>query len=201
MKGRKIITILIIVNLILVGIICNLINKGNVNNQKQILKEMTETEYENTITELNQSYEDYAKNIKESKKKIASAITEKGVKTSNEETLENMANNIKNIFSINENALLATGTFKTSHTSVKTLELGFRPKLLILEFSYDGTSAMRVILDCNTLNYVRYYNSGIGLNYTYFAEDGTPINVTDTGISYKVNAEKYAQSTRYYAIG
>ena len=58
---------------------------------------MTETEYENNITSLNASHEEYANHIKESKKKIASALTEKGVETSNEETLETMANNIKSI--------------------------------------------------------------------------------------------------------
>lgn len=97
MKGRKVITVLIIINLILVGIIYNLINRINVNNKKQIIKEMTEIEYENYITELNISHTDYANYIDESKAKIASAITDMGVETSNQETLEIMAENIRTI--------------------------------------------------------------------------------------------------------
>ena len=58
---------------------------------------MTEIEYEDYITSLNQSHIDYANYIQECKTQIASAITDKGVQTSDEETLEAMANNIKSI--------------------------------------------------------------------------------------------------------
>ena len=58
---------------------------------------MTGTEYENNITSLNMEHESYANYIEESKKMIASAITDMGVATSNQETLEMMANNIRNL--------------------------------------------------------------------------------------------------------
>ena len=97
MRGKKIIIISIIINILTIGIIYNLVRKDYLNNEKIIVKAMTGTEYENSIKSLNTSHEDYAKNIEEGKKKIASAITDMGVITSDEETLENMANNIRNI--------------------------------------------------------------------------------------------------------
>lgn len=118
MKINKIITVLIIINLILIGIIYNFISKVNVNNKKQIIKEMTETEYEDNITSLNQSHTDYANYIQESKAQIASAITEMGVETSNDETLETMVNNIKSISNgISEVTVLYNGVKSASFSA------------------------------------------------------------------------------------
>lgn len=97
MKWSKIIVILTLIIIVLIGIICNFINITILNKQKLTLKEMSDTEYENNIASLNASHTDYANYIQEIKTKIASDITDMGVNTSAEETLENMVNNIRSI--------------------------------------------------------------------------------------------------------
>lgn len=95
MKSK--IILIIIINLILVGEICNYINKENLNNQKQIIKEMEEAENDNNITLLNESHEKYVSYVDESKKKIEKALNDIGIETSNEESFETMARIISNI--------------------------------------------------------------------------------------------------------
>ena len=102
MKNKRITILLIITNIILIGIICSLISKnGNIIKEKQIIKEMNEsteiTNLNNQITELNKAHTNYANYIEESKMKIANAITDMGVETSSDVTLETMANNIRSI--------------------------------------------------------------------------------------------------------
>lgn len=97
MRLNKIMVFFVLIIIVLIGIIYNLISITILNNQKLTLKEMSEIEYETYISSLKKSYEDYANYIEESKQKIASSITEMGVTTSGEETLEIMANNIKRI--------------------------------------------------------------------------------------------------------
>ena len=98
MKNKKILALLAITNIILIGIILNLVTKNNnILKEKQIIKEMTETEYDNSITALNKSHEEYAKNVQEYKAKIAEAITNQGVSTSVDATAELMAENIEKI--------------------------------------------------------------------------------------------------------
>lgn len=101
MKRRKIITILIIVNLTLISMTYNLKNIVNVNNQKQVIKEMTENEQvtnlQTQINNLQLSHKEYTNYIQESKSKIAKAITAMGVETSEDDQFETMAENIKNI--------------------------------------------------------------------------------------------------------
>ena len=85
---------------ILIGIIV-LSNKDILKNTKIVLKNMDESTQiankEKAIDDLNESYTEYYNYIQIAKKEIASAITEKGVETSNIDSLETMANNIKNI--------------------------------------------------------------------------------------------------------
>ena len=112
---------------------------------------------------------------------------------------------------INENSQCKYGTITTSATTVKTITLGFRPKFIMFEFSYNGNSdrPMKVFLDCTSLYFARYYYNGNAHEMLpvkvgeggYFATDGTPVEVTDSGISFKVMAASYAQSTKYYAVG
>lgn len=97
MRCRKIIMILII-NIMLIGIIYKLTNKDiNIIKEKQIIKEMTNTEYESQILELNNSHTEYALKVQTDKQKIASAITEMGIETSENASADIMATNIKNI--------------------------------------------------------------------------------------------------------
>ena len=102
MKKEKIIVLLIGINIILIGIICSLISKnGNIIKEKQIIKEMSsttqETELNNQINSLNAEHTEYMNYIQTCKTKIATALANEGVPTSNEATLETMAGNISNV--------------------------------------------------------------------------------------------------------
>ena len=97
MKGKKIITILVIINILFIGIIYNLININYFKNNKQIVKHMTETGNESQIEELNKSYQNYREYIDSSKKQLATAITNKGVETTSDSTLETMTANVNKI--------------------------------------------------------------------------------------------------------
>ena len=89
------IILLIILNLVL------LINKiGIVKQNKQIIKEMTEGEYESKLTELNTSHEDYALKVQENKQKIAAAITNQKVETSEDATIDKIIENIGKILQV-----------------------------------------------------------------------------------------------------
>ena len=114
MKGKKIIIALIIINIITIGIAYNLIKKDYLYNKKTIIKAMSGIEYEDSITTLNKSHTDYANSIEESKKKIASAITEKGVQTSSDATLDTMADNIKNISTKKDCAFIILNSIPTN---------------------------------------------------------------------------------------
>ena len=103
-KNIKILlTITIITIILLVGVIINLIsnNKTQLLNKSQIIKEMTssaqETELNNQINALNAEHTEYMNYIQIGKTKIATALTNEGVATSNEETLEKMSDNISKV--------------------------------------------------------------------------------------------------------
>ena len=105
MKTResKLILVIIILLSLLIGMSINSIINSKITliNGKQIIKEMTQSENEvnlqTQINNLNTEHTEYMNHIEESKKKIAEAITKKGITTSYEETLETMANNIQSI--------------------------------------------------------------------------------------------------------
>ena len=100
MKSKKIVIGLMIVNIILLfyGIMCK---NGNIILEKQIIKEMTQSELESsldsTITELNENQQKYATEVDANKAKIAEAITEMGVETAESADADTMASNIRNI--------------------------------------------------------------------------------------------------------
>ena len=95
--------VLIILNVLLI------INKiGIVKENKQIIKEMTEGEYESKLTELNTSHEDYALTVQENKRKISTAISNQKVTTSENATIDEMVTNIGKI--IQEGTADATAT-------------------------------------------------------------------------------------------
>ena len=97
MKNKKIVTLLIIINLFLVGICINSNTNTVLSGEKQIIKEMTEGEYESQITELNKSHEEYANSVNEYKIKIAEAITNQKVETSETATADEVVTNIGEI--------------------------------------------------------------------------------------------------------
>lgn len=101
MKKENVIILLIIVNIILLAIICNLITNNELKHTTQKVKEMSEStreeELNNALTQLNLSSTEYAKQVQESKVKIATAITNAGIETNANETADIMATNIENI--------------------------------------------------------------------------------------------------------
>lgn len=99
MKNKRLIfVLLLILNVVLIGIIYNVIDKNFIIiKESKIIKEMTETEYESKITELNKSHTEYATQVQLNKKKIADAITNQGVQTLEDDTIETMTENIGKI--------------------------------------------------------------------------------------------------------
>ena len=63
MKGKKLIVISILINILTIGVIYNFIKKDYLDNEKVIVKAMTEGEYEKNITSLNQSHINYANHL------------------------------------------------------------------------------------------------------------------------------------------
>ena len=101
MKKKRII-LSIISSIILIGFICNFSNiDRNIKKEKQIIKEMSEsieiTNLNNQINLLNAEHIDYANYIQTCKTKIATALTNEGVETSSDSTLEAMSENISKI--------------------------------------------------------------------------------------------------------
>ena len=97
MKGRKILIVSLIINILFIGVICNFIKKDYLNNERIIIKPMTEAGNESQIETLNQSHQSYKEYIDASKKQLATAITNKGVSTTADSTLETMTANVNKI--------------------------------------------------------------------------------------------------------
>ena len=69
---------------------------------------MTVSEYDNSITELNKSHEDYAMQVQENKKKLAQAISNENVETSEDATVDEMVTNIGKILQAKTSDATAT---------------------------------------------------------------------------------------------
>lgn len=112
MKSResKLILIIVILVILLIGMSINLIlnPKGILTRTKQIVKEMTVSEYDNQITELNESHTDYARQVQENKKKLAQAISNENVPTSEDATVDEMVTNIGEILEARTSDATAT---------------------------------------------------------------------------------------------
>lgn len=108
MKSKKTV-FLVIINLFVIGIICSFVTgKGNIISGKQIIKDMSETEYESQITQLNKSHEDYANTVNEYKFKIAEAITNQKVDTVETATADEVVTNIGEILKARTSDATAT---------------------------------------------------------------------------------------------
>ena len=104
MKNKIITKISIIANMVLIVVVFNLlIGNGNITKEKQIVKEMTQSELEssldNTINELNATQEKYAADVSSYKTKITETITNQGVTTEVNATADVVAENIGKIVS------------------------------------------------------------------------------------------------------
>ena len=97
MKKKQVILLTII--LLLCFIIIMIANQNrNIKNETIMIKEMSETtqvtDLNNQINSLNTGHTEYMNYIESCKNKIATALTNEGVETSNQATLETMANDI-----------------------------------------------------------------------------------------------------------
>ena len=109
MRNKKIVTCFIIINIIIIVIIYALINKKvNITKENKIIKEMNTSEYDSQITELNKSHEDYAMQVQANKKKLAQAITNQKVTTSENATIDEMVTNIGKILQARTSDATAT---------------------------------------------------------------------------------------------
>ena len=108
MRSRKTIIVLLILNMIMAVIITNLLINREIKIEKQLIKEMTEGEYESKLTELNKSHEDYNKQVQANKKKLATAISNQKVATSEDATIDEMVTNIGKILQVGTSDATAT---------------------------------------------------------------------------------------------
>lgn len=107
MKNR-IISVMLILNLITTIGILNFFIKGKISKEKETLKEMTESEQvtglQTQINNLNKSHEEYGNYIKTSKQKIANAINMYPDNNATEQnTLEELSTMINNLTNIPQN--------------------------------------------------------------------------------------------------
>ena len=122
MKNKKIIVLLIVINIILIGIICSFISGNrNVIKEKQVIKEMSETEQVSNlqaqINTLNTSHEQYAKNVQAYKAKIAEAITNQEVPTSADAKTEIIVENIGKILQAKTTATATAAQILSGQTA------------------------------------------------------------------------------------
>ena len=108
MRSRKTIIALLILNILMAVIITNLLINREIKIEKQIIKEMTEGEYESKLDELNKSHEDYALQVQANKQKLATAISNQKVATSEDATIDEMVTNIGKILQIGTSDATAT---------------------------------------------------------------------------------------------
>ena len=113
MKSKNTIITLVIVNIILVVMCCTSITTNlNIIKGKKIIKEMTETEevtsLQKQIDSLNDTQTKYANYIQNCKTQIATVLTNEGVETSNDATLDTMAINIGNVLQARTSDATAT---------------------------------------------------------------------------------------------
>lgn len=109
MKNKKILVISIIVNIMILFLVFSLVNSNiDIIGKRQIIKEMTEGEYESKLTELNTSHENYALQVQENKQKIATAITDQKVPTSENATIDEIVANIGKILQYSTSDATAT---------------------------------------------------------------------------------------------
>ena len=131
MKNKRITILSVITNIILIGILCSFLSKNiNITKEKQIVKEMSEStqvsDLNNQINALNAEHTDYMNYIQTCKTKIATALTNEGVATSNEATLETMSENISKVLQTRTSDATATSEDiiegKTAYVNGKLVE-------------------------------------------------------------------------------
>ena len=136
MKNKRVTILLIITNIILIAILYSFIRiNGSIIKEKQIIKEMSEstqvTDLNNQINALNTEHTEYMNYTQTCKAQLASAITDMGVETSEDASLDTMASNIRTILESSGNAVelnCVAGTAYTYTSSKQDFSAKFTPK-------------------------------------------------------------------------
>lgn len=163
---------IVIIALILIIIVLTIqlnSTKNEIINNKKIIKAMSssiqETELNEQINALNIEHTDYMNYIQECKTKIATALTNQGIETSNQETLEIMAENIGKIETKNDSNIFPTSTFKTwqNYYSVgitsATLEFDGKINVVATRNSGKGGATYFVIFNADKPINLKEYNT------------------------------------------
>lgn len=115
--------------ILIISILINIIANKNIiiGNQTQIIKTMDETtevtNLNNTINALQESHKEYSNYIQTSKINLATAITNAGVSTNEDDTFETMISNISNILSNNSyGKKIGTYSYIITSPTVKTID-------------------------------------------------------------------------------
>ena len=111
MKKQKIILITILILCTTLSIVI-IQQNTNIEKKTKVIKQMNETtqvtELNEQINQLNLSHTEYANSIQTAKKNLATALTNEGINTTENDTFETMVTNIGNIFQVRTKDATAT---------------------------------------------------------------------------------------------
>ena len=109
MKNKKVVTLIVLISIVIIVMIYKIVSINvNILNRRQIIKEMTVSEYDSSITELNKSHTDYATQVQANKEKLAQAISNENVPTTENATVDEMVTNIGKILQAKTSDATAT---------------------------------------------------------------------------------------------
>lgn len=164
MKNKGVTILSIITNIILIAILCSFIKiNGSIIKEKQIIKEMSEstqvTDLNNQINALNTEHTEYMNYIQTCKAQLARAITDMGIETSENASVDRMAQNIKSITTkgnkkylikdgVIQDGLTFTGARNSSGSAkpTATQQTGY--------IAVSGQGAYTTIFDINNYSYL-----------------------------------------------
>ena len=192
-KKNIIIIYSVIVVVLLLSIINQVLKQTNIiGKETKILQKMDETEQvsslQTQINTLNTEHTEYMNYIQTCKNQIAAALTNEGVTTSNQATLETMAENVSKILQVRtSDATATTEDIMDGKTAYVNGELitgtanknDFNGTATVLYTLWDGSDNSRTVSIKNGLSYkvifASFYYDTVG-NYTFGVSGGTKIS-------------------------